>query len=653
MQKEPSGSIQMAAVEPKWAKGVSSSTRGDAWSMAFQIRGKRHALTLRCSQAEAAVAYDLAGCWAHKEKGNDALRCSSYNFPLAFYPPTLLSQLLSGALGGWEGVKAFVARLAGAGALRQLVPFEGAGRRFRIADAEAWRPQPDCEVCFNVRGVHFFRGASWVCVPMDDVQSFGSSGRFLQLTYASGPVGRPGRSAVAHTFRCADAGGACGELQAVAAQRRQAGLPAPRDLGDRIVLPQGAALAAADFGLFGDVQSAKAEWGGQPAAPASPSECGSLGDAEPSAEEVELFAQFADMARSLSRDSERVEPGSAGSRAGSVDAAAGPAAAELAAAAGPAGGSTCPPSSPSSEQVDEKLLPPQPQAGQQQQQQQHCGTNDASQHSSGTYVAPAAASLAHAPSAPADATAPAAAGATDVAGVGSPTSSRVGPPEAAAAGPLAGSGSEQGQQSRKRPAVHDVPCDGAQGLSSPAAKKQRTEPGAAAAAAGGAAVPAAPAAGVLPQPICSVRPLSAGPAVLPAMVALLHQQQEAALKAAAAAAKAGTVAAPPSPNAHPGAAAPGFRPVAMLPMPVVLPPAVQKQALAAMQAHAARLQAAALAAAGTKAAPAAPAGAGQAATGRGLPMMIPVHQFVAAAAAAQQQLMQQQKQAPTQPQAAR
>lgn len=31
---------------------------------------------------------------------------------------------------------------------------------------------------------------SWVCVPMDDVQSFGSSGRFLQLTYASGPVGR-------------------------------------------------------------------------------------------------------------------------------------------------------------------------------------------------------------------------------------------------------------------------------------------------------------------------------------------------------------------------------------------------------------------------------------------------------------------------------
>ncbi len=295
-----------------------------------QIRGKRHALTLRCSQAEAAVAYDLAGCWAHKEKGNDALRCSSYNFPLAFYPPTLLSQLLSGALGGWEGVKAFVARLAGAGALRQLVPFgerawptgrgrgwlqgavliyhgccsiwkgcslfecclcyqpaqpagrtcppclcrrraEGAGQRFRIADAEAWRPQPDCEVCFNVRGVHFFRGArwaecredsrearmrivfigqggwagrpgtgmegaaqllsqppcmqgyhrlgkvrrrgggrccptqspgppsfppllvcSWVCVPMDDVQSFGSSGRFLQLTYASGPVGRWG-----------------------------------------------------------------------------------------------------------------------------------------------------------------------------------------------------------------------------------------------------------------------------------------------------------------------------------------------------------------------------------------------------------------------------------------------------------------------------
>ena len=36
---------------------------------------------------------------------------------------------------------------------------EGTGRRFRIADAEAWRPQPDSEVCFNVRGVHFFRGS--------------------------------------------------------------------------------------------------------------------------------------------------------------------------------------------------------------------------------------------------------------------------------------------------------------------------------------------------------------------------------------------------------------------------------------------------------------------------------------------------------------
>lgn len=339
------GSILAAAVAvPPWSlpHQCFSVTPGSTASSAHmltgspahplaQIRGKRHALTLRCSQAEAAVAYDLAGCWAHKEKGNDALRCSSYNFPLAFYPPTLLSQLLSGALGGWEGVKAFVARLAGAGALRQLVPFgerawstrrgrgwlegagqtenhgycskwrdwslvgcclcgrpaqpagctcppclcrrdaEGAGRRFRIADAEAWRPQPDCEVCFNVRGVHFFRGArwaecreasrearmsivfigqggwagrpgtgmegaaqllsqppcmqgyhrlgkvrrcgggrccptqspgppsfppfpvcSWVCVPMDDVQSFGSSGRFLQLTYASGPVGRWG-----------------------------------------------------------------------------------------------------------------------------------------------------------------------------------------------------------------------------------------------------------------------------------------------------------------------------------------------------------------------------------------------------------------------------------------------------------------------------
>lgn len=28
---------QMAAAEPKWAKGVSSGTRGDAWSMAFQV----------------------------------------------------------------------------------------------------------------------------------------------------------------------------------------------------------------------------------------------------------------------------------------------------------------------------------------------------------------------------------------------------------------------------------------------------------------------------------------------------------------------------------------------------------------------------------------------------------------------------------------
>ncbi|KAL4434035.1 hypothetical protein ABPG75_000476 [Micractinium tetrahymenae] len=648
----------MAAAEPKWAKGVSSSTRGDAWSMAFQIRGKRHALSLRGSQAEAAVAYDLTGCWAHKEKGNDALRCSSYNFPLAFYPPPLLGQLLSGALGGWEGVKAFVARLAAAGALKQLVPFEGAGRRFRIADAEAWRPQPDSEVCFNLRGVHFFRGSSWICVPMDDVQSFGSSGRFLQLTYVSGPVGRPGRSAIAHTFCCANAGAARGELQAVADQRRQAGLAAPRDLGDRIVLPQGAALAAADFDVFGEAGE-EAEHGSAAAAGASPSDCGSLGDEEPSQEELELFTQFADLARSLSRGSDAAQPSGAGSGAGSggssVDQAAVPAAASAS-----AGGAACPAGTPSSRQQEERL----PQQPREQQQQQHGGPEEASQRSGSPAAAAALVVAQDASLSAGAAAAAAAAAAVDNAAQGalsSPSSSRSSQPQAAEAAmvsSLAGNIGKQGQQGRKRPAPEGETGSNVHGQASPAAKRQHTEPVATATAASSApaAAPAAaqrraPPAGVPVVPFCGVRPLGAVP-MLPAMLALLQQQQEAALKAAAAAAKAGGAAALGAPGAGAGAAAPaaapGFRPVAMLPMPMVLPAAMQKQALAAMQVHAARLQAAAAATGakhGTAAAASAAAGTSQGAAGRGRPLMVPMQQFMVVAAAAQQKLLQRHKQA--------
>lgn len=216
----------------------------------------------------------------------------------------------------------------------------------------------------------------------------------------------------------------------------------------------------------------------------------------------------------------------------------------------------------------------------------------------------------------------------------------------------------QGQQGRKRPVADEQPGGEAPGQVLPAPKRQHAEAGAAAAA---LPPPAArplpqPSAGIPAVPLRSLHPLGAARPMLPAMVAFLHQQQEAVLKAAAAAAKTGCGAAPGAPGAQAGvvapAATPGFRPVAMMPMPVVLQPAVQKQALAAMQAHAARLQAAAAASAGAKAAAA--AGASQVVPGRGLPMMIPMQQFVAAAAAAQQQLLQQQqKQVQTQPQAAR
>lgn len=189
--------------EVRWAKGIQSGARKHLWSMAFQIRGKRHALALRCSQAEAAVAYDLAGFWSHRAKGNNPRACTRYNFPLAWYPRRLLEEF--GALPDWEAVKGRLAELATAGTLRQLIPFEGAGRRYSVADAASWRPHQAAQLCINARGVHFYRG-SWVCVPMADVESFGSVGGLLNLTYVL-PDGRPRRpDATSATFRCPEAG---------------------------------------------------------------------------------------------------------------------------------------------------------------------------------------------------------------------------------------------------------------------------------------------------------------------------------------------------------------------------------------------------------------------------------------------------------------
>jgi hypothetical protein len=35
------GTADAAAAEPRWAKGMQRSARGDVWSMAFQVRGSR------------------------------------------------------------------------------------------------------------------------------------------------------------------------------------------------------------------------------------------------------------------------------------------------------------------------------------------------------------------------------------------------------------------------------------------------------------------------------------------------------------------------------------------------------------------------------------------------------------------------------------
>ena len=39
-------------------------------------------MTVYCSQAEAAVIYDLAAMWANKQKGQNPLACTYYNFSI-------------------------------------------------------------------------------------------------------------------------------------------------------------------------------------------------------------------------------------------------------------------------------------------------------------------------------------------------------------------------------------------------------------------------------------------------------------------------------------------------------------------------------------------------------------------------------------------
>lgn len=116
------------------------------------------------------MAYDLAGVWSHRAKGNNPVACTRYNFsreatvwqrrrgggeaawgsmgglcllgvlpallpppgPLppsspgaaaavAWYPPALLEEVL--AVEDWEGLRLHLARLAAGGTLRALVPF--------------------------------------------------------------------------------------------------------------------------------------------------------------------------------------------------------------------------------------------------------------------------------------------------------------------------------------------------------------------------------------------------------------------------------------------------------------------------------------------------------------------------------------------------
>jgi hypothetical protein len=73
---------------------------------------------------------------------------------------------------------------------------------------------------------------------MEDVSCFGATDGLLHLTY-SPPNARPGHlGAISATFRCQWAAEAHQELRAAAAERRLAGLGAPRDLGSSIPLPR-------------------------------------------------------------------------------------------------------------------------------------------------------------------------------------------------------------------------------------------------------------------------------------------------------------------------------------------------------------------------------------------------------------------------------
>ncbi|PRW57928.1 phosphoenolpyruvate carboxykinase [Chlorella sorokiniana] len=310
--------------EVKWAKGLTQNARGDLWCMAFQIRGKRHALSLRCSQAEAAVAFDLGCYWAHAAKGNNPEGSTRYNFGVAWFPSTLLAELL--ALPDWEAVKASVTRMLALGMLRQLVPFEGTGRRYSVAPADGGRSQSGLELCVNARGVHFFRSSGWTCVPAEDVHSFGCRGPLVQLSYTPPPTGGPGRPkpATMVVLSC-DTSGAAAELylqlQQAAAQRIAAGLVAPRDLGAAIALAPGsgsafggsvqarpgragvAAAARADLLLSRDEYAEAAE---EDSPAYSVQGSAALGAAateleeDPSLEELALFTEFAELARSAS-----------------------------------------------------------------------------------------------------------------------------------------------------------------------------------------------------------------------------------------------------------------------------------------------------------------------------------------------------------------
>lgn len=206
--KQAAAAPAPAAEEPKWVRGVQrGGAQGNLFSMAFQvggcqlplqsgaagmrmslslsrspctprpashrrrrrcapqpppqpppqIKGKRHALSLRCAQAEAAVAFDLAAFWAAAAKGHRPEGCSRYNFaPAAWYPRPLLDGLL--ALPDWAALKARLGQLQAEGALAALVPFGGAGRRYAAVPQEAcWRGERRLELCVNVRGVHLFR----------------------------------------------------------------------------------------------------------------------------------------------------------------------------------------------------------------------------------------------------------------------------------------------------------------------------------------------------------------------------------------------------------------------------------------------------------------------------------------------------------------